>query len=103
MKNILTSQELKTYTYLKQYKAGDIVFNEDAYCDKIGIVEKGEINIVTITHSEKEEIINIVHENEIFGDALVFSNNPIYLGHAICKKETIVRYISKDNLPPKST
>ena len=98
MINLLNEQELKKYTYIKTYKAGDIVFNEKDLCTSIGIVEKGLISIVTITHTEKEEIITLVKENDIFGDALLFSSHPLYLGHGICKKDTTIRYISKESL-----
>ncbi len=98
MINLLTKDELHIYTYTKTYKSGDVIFNEGDLCSTIGIVEKGYITISTITHTEKEETITVIKEKDIFGDALLFSSNPIYLGHGLCKKETIVRYINKNSL-----
>ena len=34
----------------------------------------------------------------MFGDLLLFSSSNLYLGHCICKKDSTIRYISKDNL-----
>lgn len=94
----LTKDELNMYTYTTSYKAGDIIFNEEEICSKIGILEKGEAIIVTITHTEKEEPITYLTTDSMFGDLLVFASNNIYLGHCICKKDSLVRYISKENL-----
>lgn len=95
---LLTDDELSMYTYVKNYKAGDVIFNEDALCEKIGYLEKGEINIVEITYTEKEETITYLNDGSFFGDILLFSKNPTYLGHAICLKKSIVRYITKDHI-----
>ncbi len=96
--SLLNENELNKYTYLKNYKAGDIVFNEDGMCNYMGYLEKGSIRIIEITYTEKEETITYLSEDSYFGDILIFSNNPIYLGHAICEKKTTIRYISKNNL-----
>ncbi len=96
--NILNEFELNTYTYLKTYKAGDTIFNSGEVCDKIGLIEKGEASIITITHTEKEETISYLSKGSMFGDLLVFASNNLYLGHCICKFDTTIRYISKINL-----
>lgn len=94
----LTDEELNKYTYIKNYKTSSIIFNEEQECNKIGFIISGSIKIITLTHTEKEEIITLLKTNDYFGDILTFSNTPYYLGHAICLKETTVRYISKQNL-----
>lgn len=94
----LTLDQLNKYTYLKQYNSGEIIFNAGEVCNKIGIIENGEANIITITHTEKEETITYLSKGDMFGDLLLFSSNNLYLGHCICKKDSTIRYISKDNL-----
>lgn len=95
---LLTDDELNTYTYLKTYKAGDIIFNEEALCNQVGYIISGEVKIITLTHTEKEEVVTLLKKNQYFGDILTFAKENAYLGHGICLKETIVRYITKDNL-----
>lgn len=96
-------QELLTYIskynlQQKELSSGDILFNEGDPCDKMGIVVKGELIISTITYNEKEETFNIIKEGEMFGDLLIFSNNPVYLGDVIAKRKTTVIIISKQKL-----
>ena len=83
----LSKEELDTYTYIKVYKAKDVVFNEESDC-----------HVIELTYTEKEETITILKDKAYFGDILAFSNDNRYLGHGICFKRTIVRYITKDNI-----
>lgn len=96
--NLLNKDEITKYTYIKNYSAGDIVFNEGEICNTLGMIEVGEVNVVEITYTEKEETITFLNTGSYFGDILLFSKNNIYLGHAICLKKTTIRYISKENL-----
>lgn len=95
---LINKKNLDIYTYTKNYKAGDIIFNAGDICDKIGFIEKGEATIITITHTEKEETISYLDEGSIFGDLLIFASDNLYLGHCICKKDTTIRFISKNSL-----
>lgn len=95
---LLSELDLNKYTYIKNYKAGDIIFNAGSICDKIGLIVSGEASIITITHTEKEETISYLKQGDMFGDLLIFSSSNLYLGHCICKKETCIRYIAKDSL-----
>ena len=95
-------KELKD-TFIKHgkivnYKKNDVVFNEHDYCETVGYVIKGKIKISTITGEENEYVINLLKEDEIFGDLLVFSSNPNYYGIAVTTEYTQVAYISKNKL-----
>lgn len=83
---------------IKTLSSGDILFNEGEICDKMGIVLKGQLSISTITFNEKEEIFNTIQEGEMFGDLLIFSYNPVYLGDIIATRKTEVIIISKSKL-----
>lgn len=96
--HLLSDALCNKYTKIVCYHAGDIVFNQGEMCQHIGFIEIGEIDVITITHTEKEETITSLFKGDAFGDLLLFSNHPYYLGHAICKKETVVRYIEKEHL-----
>lgn len=80
------------------YNSNTIVFNEGDICREIGIVIKGEISISTITYAEKEETINIIKEGELFGDFLVFSPNPVYLGIGVTNKKTTIAFIKRESI-----
>lgn len=94
----LTDEELIKYSRIKKYKNNEVLFNQGNICDSIGYIESGEISIITLTHTEKEETITYLKKGDMFGDILLFSNTNIYLGHAICKKEAVVRYFYKENM-----
>lgn len=96
--NNLNIIEIENFTYIKNYKANSILFNEGNLCDKIGMIIQGEVKIVTFTHNEKEETITILNKDDYFGDILIFSEDSNYLGIGICTKDTTIRYINKDNL-----
>ena len=72
--NLLSELDLNKYTYIKNYKAGDIIFNAGSICDKIGLIVSGEASIITITHTEKEETISYLKQGDMFGDLLIFSS-----------------------------
>ncbi len=96
--NLLSSSDLLKYSYLKKYKYNDVIFNQGTICNSIGYIESGEVSIITLTHTEKEETITYLKKGELFGDILLFSNTNTYLGHAICKKETTIRYFYKEDM-----
>ena len=83
---------------IRKYKRGDIIFNDGDICTKIGFVENGTISIVTNTYDGNEYEINHISDNGFFGTYLLFSDKPIYLGTAICKKATTVIYFNKQNI-----
>lgn len=96
--DLLSKEELSQYSHLKKYKYNDVIFNQGSPCTAIGYIENGEVSIITLTHTEKEETITYLKKGEVFGDILLFSNTNIYLGHAICKKEATIRYFYKEEM-----
>lgn len=90
--------DISKYITIKTYNSNDVIFNEEDTCNYIGIVITGEVIISTITTSEKEEIINIILPNELFGDLLIFSSTPTYLGNVIANRKSEVALLSKNNL-----
>lgn len=83
---------------IKEYKKDSIIFNEYDTCDRIYILIKGHVTIKTATHLEKEETITVLNENDLFGDVLLFSSKPNYLGYAVCDTKATIGYITKRNL-----
>lgn len=82
----------------KEYNRGDIIFSTNEECNKIGIILKGHIIITSITYQEKEETISSLYENEVFGNFLIFSSHPFYLGDIIADKKSTIVFITKNEL-----
>lgn len=98
--NELINKLLQYKSFIKyvDYSSNTVVFNEGDICQEIGIIIKGGITISTMTYTEKEETINTINEGELFGDFLVFSPNPIYLGIGVTIKKTTIAFIKRENL-----
>lgn len=82
----------------KEFNRGDIIFSTNEKCNEIGIILKGQVKISSITYLEKEETISLLNENDIFGNFLIFSSNPYYLGDVIANKKSTIVFISKNEL-----
>lgn len=96
--NLLTKEEYKNYVEIKNYYKNDIVFSEGILCNYIGIILEGKIIISTITCNNNEEIINLITSNQVFGNNLIFSDSPYFLGNIISESNSKIAFISKINL-----
>ena len=94
----LNKKELDDYTYLKEYKPNQVIFYEQDYCDRIGIIIEGKAVIGTRINDDKEEIITTLYPNDLFGHYLIFSKQNQYLGTGYTINKTKIRYISKISL-----
>ena len=88
---------------LKEYKAktferGDIIFQEGDNCYEVAIIKSGEVKISTITTNEKEEIISVLKDGEIFGNNLIFSSEPIYLGDVVVTRKSEIIFLNESSL-----
>ena len=79
----------------KKYKKGEIIKNEGDVCSSIGIILSGTISITNITYDNKEFLINILHEEVMFGENLIFLNNNRYPGTIICDQNCTIIFINK--------
>lgn len=95
--DLITEQEKKLIVYQNIAK-NKTLFYEGDVCTSVVILIEGEIIIKSQTPSGKEIIYNEIHKNQIFGNNLVFSNNPIYKGNVVAVKECKVAIILKQNL-----
>ena len=96
--NLLNDEEINAFVRYKNYNSNQVVFDEYALCEYIGIVLEGEVLIKTYTYLEKEETFTSIKKGECFGQHLIFSKTPFYLGIAITKFKTKIAMISKTNL-----
>lgn len=96
--NILNSEERKKYIEIKEYNKNEVIFSEGLLCNYIGIIEEGKIIISTITYNDKEEVINLLNRDQIFGSNLIFSSSPYFLGDIISLTNSKILFINKNNL-----
>ena len=94
---LLDDKQKKVLLHLWLNK-GDVLFRENDKCNDIGIVIEGEISIVSYLADGSEVIYNIIRNDEIFGNNLIFSSQPFYKGDIIASKETELVLIKKDDL-----
>ena len=96
--DLLNKDEYDKYIELKQYNKNEIIFSEGLVCNYIGVVLEGQLVISTITVNDKEEVINIINKNCVFGNNLIFSSSPIFLENIISQTNSRIAFISRNNL-----
>ena len=99
-KNILLtlSKDEKNLLEVKTLKKNEVLFREDEKCDCVSIVVSGEIRISSTTFDGHELVFNIIRKNDIFGNNLIFSDEPLYKGDVIATIDTTLVLIKRDNL-----
>ena len=93
----LTEKQKQSVRY-KHLSKGQILFREDERCEYIGIVNEGELSIISILNNGNNIIYNIIKKDGIFGNNLIFSSNPYYRGGIVATKDSIVGLIYKSDL-----
>lgn len=95
--NLLNQKEKEKISYLN-LKQNQTLFHEGEKCKSIFIIIEGQITILNYSLNGNEEIISILNKNDVFGNALIFSNNNYYLGEIIATKPTKLAIINKNEL-----
>lgn len=93
----LTKDELSLFK-IREYKSNQVVFNDGEECKYLGLVLDGLLHITTYTENEKEEIVTVLNNNDLFGQFLLFSSTPFYIGTIITKRNSKIALISKKDL-----
>lgn len=95
--NLLNQKEKEKISYLN-LKQNQTLFHEGEECKSIFIIIEGQITILNYSLNGNEEIISILNKNDVFANALIFSNNNYYLGEIIATKPTKLAIINKNEL-----
>lgn len=91
IKNVL--KEIKYY--IKTYKKGEIIANEDDECRSLSLVLSGKVEIQRLYSNGKYIVLNRLFEGDVFGEALVFSKSKTYPATVIALSECTVLFINK--------
>lgn len=97
-KSLLNLVEQEKIGRLVKLEKGQILFHEGEECHYIGIVKEGNISISSFTYNGNEIVYNNLSSGQVFGNNLIFSNEPIYRGSIIAKKYSKILIISKNEL-----
>lgn len=95
--DLLKQNEKERISYLN-LKQNQTLFHEGEECKSIFIIIEGQITILNYSLNGNEEIISILNKNDVFANALIFSNNNYYLGEIIATKPTKLAIINKNEL-----
>lgn len=91
IRNVL--KEIKYY--IKTYKKGEIIANEDDECRSLSLVLSGKVEIQRLYSNGKYIVLNRLFEGDVFGEALVFSKSKTYPATVIALTECTVLFINK--------
>ena len=100
MKNLLDTlkpEQLKQVKVVELDKEG-ILFNEGDFCESVGVVISGEIEITSFSYTGGQVIFNRLSEGMVFANNLLFSSDPHYKGSVIAKKPAKIGLIYKNSL-----
>lgn len=98
--NILDYLSLSQQKKIKhqKYKKGSLIYSENDKCTSIGIVLSGQVSIVSYLEDGNEVVYNVIKENGIFGNNLIFSSSPYYKGNIITNEDSLIAFIPKNLL-----
>ncbi len=83
---------------VKSLNRGEFLFREGQLCIQVAIVVSGQIKISSMNYSGSEVVFNVLENGEMFGNNLIFSDNPTYKGDVVALKDSVVVLIKKENL-----
>ena len=93
----LTDKDIKQAQTV-HLKKDEILFTEGERCDSIGILIRGSIKIVSFFENGTEVTYNEIHPGMMFGNNLLFSDDPIYRGDVIAASNCKLLLIKKETL-----
>ena len=94
---LLYEKEKKLGRLLK-FKKEQILFNEEEECSYVGIVITGELKIASFTLSGQEVVYNVIKEDQMFGNNLLFTKRPYFKGHVLASTNGELILFTKENL-----
>ena len=74
------------------------LFFEGDECKSIGIIISGKVSIISYLDDGQEIVYATLSKGEMFGNNLIFSSSPFYRGDVVAQEESIIAYITKEEL-----
>lgn len=95
--DLIKDSEKKFFRF-ENFSRGQIIFHENEKCQELGLIIKGEVVISSYTYHGEEIVYNLLKENDVFGNNLIFSSDPHYRGNIIVIKPSKVAFITRQSL-----
>ena len=92
------SKSEQLFLEVKSLNRGEFLFREGQLCNQVAIVVSGQVKISSMSYSGSEVVFNVLEKDEMFGNNLIFSDNPTYKGDVIALKDSVIVLIKKENL-----
>ena len=92
--NILLSMNKFFY----KYKKGEIIANEGDGCESIGLIINGDVEIQKIYSNGKYIVLKKFGNNNVFGEAIVFSDKNFYPATVVASTDCEIFYVKKQNI-----
>lgn len=80
------------------YPANYILKSEGERCSEIGLILKGEIEMIHYSEAGSISRLASLKSGDFFGDVLIFSDMPFYIGHLVASTDVEIAFLSKENL-----
>lgn len=80
------------------FKKNSFIQHEGEYCSSIGYIIDGSISIFSSGFDDDNYLITTLNSNDTFGESLIFSDNPTYLGSIISTSNTKIAFIFKETI-----
>ena len=74
------------------------LFFEGDECKSVGLIISGKVSIISYLDDGQEIIYNTLTKGEMFGSNLIFSSSPFFRGDVVAQEESVIAYITKDEL-----
>ena len=82
----------------KRFDINTTLFQEYDQCNQIGIITKGSLVLRHFSFDGKEINLGYLNNGDVFGDFLIFSEEPYFPGNLIALEPTEVIFITKSVL-----
>ena len=79
------------------YKKNEMIVNEGDICINIGFLLEGSLSVSNTLPDFNESIIQVLNKGDVFGENLIFSDNPYYPGNIYANNNCQIAFISKNN------
>lgn len=84
--------------FIKSYKKGEIIASEDDECSSLGIILDGMIEIQKIYLSGKYIVLKRLSNNQVFGEALIFSKKNTYPSTIVAFEDCSILYMKRKTI-----
>ena len=84
--------------FIKSYKRGEFIAMEDDECSSLGIILDGIIEIQKIYLSGKYIVLKRLSDNQVFGEALIFSKKNTYPATIVAFEDCSILYIKRKTI-----